>query len=148
MDSQNNETQNIMSENKTSLSFTDFPKGKNPFKVPEGYFENLPAQIMMQLPQREANKTCALPQENQNVLQPRASHWWTPSNQKRMLWCACSVAAVLIAGVFLVNQYMDRQAEEMNAQNEYNEEYVDEFCDYTRVKTTDAMAYITNDETF
>lgn len=31
-------------------------KGKNPFTVPEGYMENLTAQIMSQLPEKETQK--------------------------------------------------------------------------------------------
>ena len=39
----------------------NFDKKKNPFKVPENYFENFNAEIMGKLPVKEAEKTKIIP---------------------------------------------------------------------------------------
>jgi hypothetical protein len=96
-----------MSENKYNL---DEMKKENPFKVPEGYFENLSSQIMANLPEQEKAKTISL---------------WG----RMKTWSYA--AAVLVAGIFLVNFFIGLPSQDQHKEfNLSSAAEMDEYMNY------------------
>jgi hypothetical protein len=95
---------------------------KNPFQVPEGYFEDFATQVMANLPAREQKMTV-----NHRALRP---------------WMYA--AACLLVAVFCVAFYFSRvqpESPEMS-QMAVSESYMDEAADYAMIDNTDIYAYL------
>lgn len=104
--------------------------GKNPFKVPEGYFDTLPHRVMQRI---QAEKHPALQ---------------SASKRKNLLFIRLAVAAIL-AGVFFMAgvAIYDRStpfspnAEDIIFAHEI--EYNDELLDYAMLDNSDIELYLT-----
>ena len=109
---------------------------KNPFTVPEGYFEQLTAQVMECLPekpQQQKKKTAVIKQ-----LRP-----W-------LYAAACVCVGVFIAALAFNNdnEQVRKQMQMATAEQEnvegyyYSDNYIDEEADYAMVDTQDIYAYL------
>lgn len=112
---------------------------KNPFSVPEGYFDTLAEQVMQRLPE-----------------QPKVA----PSSQRnrpaivRMLRPLLYAAACLFIGIFgiAIYQQLDKQTAEgvsvishVGSTTEYNDAYIEEATDYAMFDNQDIYATLLAD---
>jgi len=103
---------------------------KNPFRVPEGYFDNLTAEVMKNLPQQEA------------VQQPQQSKLvkWKPW----MYAAACMLVAVFTATIYFfapdtANQHV------ADATPTASDDYVEEVADYVMADNIDIYACLASE---
>ena len=114
---------------------------ENPFRVPEGYFNDLTSRIMAQLPADE-------PVVGETVGKPALK-----VTRRRQLWkplvaCAASVAAVVFSVAIIMNDGSEEAAAMANEQTESNsahDQFVDEVADYAMMDNADIIACL-NDE--
>ena len=93
---------------------------KNPFRTPEGYFDQFTANIMAQLPERR-------PMESKSVAKKVAMpirHWFYAA--------ACVAALLVTAFSFHFHNTTDNQQ-----QVAFSETYIDEAADYAMLDNTD-----------
>ena len=104
--------------------------GKNPFSVPEGYFEQLPASIMSRLPERQEVKKPTLFVRLRPVLY---------------------AAACLLAVVFSVTLYLNSSSNEDTAttviaqEGGISDSYVEDAVDYVMADNNDIYACLMGD---
>lgn len=110
---------------------------KNPFKVPDGYFDNLTANIMSSIPEIH-EKTAK-----------------TPAIQNRFyttyLRPIISIAAVfsgLILGVGIYHSHSRHPANNISASNSeaVSNETLEAFCDYARIESNDIYIYLSENK--
>ena len=99
----------------------------NPFRVPEGYFENLTEQVMSRIP------------EEQTVEAPRKALIY---RLRPVLYVAASV--LLAVGSFFVYQYQpeeqDTQMQVAQMGEQVSTDFLDEAADYVMLDNTDIYA--------
>ena len=95
---------------------------RNAFRVPDGYFEQLTAEVMQRLPEQQKART--------TMLRP-----WLYAT-------ACTVAAVLMGVTYYWHQ---DSADDMMADGNYYEE-VDEVADYAMIDNIDIYACLEDNE--
>jgi len=98
----------------------------NPFRVPDGYFENFTSRVMKALPAQEAKterKTLFL------------SHLWR---------YAAAIVIVLAFGLaFLYSEKKGETVAESAQQEYYQEEYINDALDYAMVDNQEIEMYLT-----
>ena len=105
---------------------------RNPFRVPEGYFDNLTAQVMQNLPEQ--------PQQR------RAKSVF----MRPVFYAAASVCALLVAGAAWMWQSKAEKTAvtavqakvENRSQQSENEEYMDEAADYMMLDNHEIYSYL------
>lgn len=107
---------------------------KNPFKVPDGYFETFAEQLMKQLPEHKASVI--------EIQKPK-------DKTKRPLWfVAASVAAILLSSLVYISLPSSRSdasvsSAALQAMNTASQDsYVDQAADYAMVDNSDIYAYL------
>jgi hypothetical protein len=112
---------------------------KNPFTVPEGYFDTLTEQVMQRLPQQE--ESAGHEQQKRPVI-------------VRMLRPLLYAAACLCIGIFGVGiyQHLDNQTAEgvpvishVGTTVEYNDTYIEDATDYAMFDNQDIYATLLAD---
>ena len=105
---------------------------QNPFRVPEGYFDNLTAQVMQNLPEQPKRRTKSV------FMRP-------------VFYAAASVCALLVAGATWMWQpaadgtttdTVQAQAVDQPQQQEMNSEYVEDAVDYMMLDNHEIYAYL------
>ena len=114
----------------------------NPFRVPDGYFDQLTERVMSQLPERE--KTA----EQVSLSAPR--------HKSRLValrpWlyaAACMVAVVFMGVAFYFHQVKEEQTlANANVVNTTNTEsqYIDEYADYAMLDNAEIYAYLADSD--
>ncbi len=99
---------------------------ENPFRVPEGYFDNLAAEVMQKLPE----------QPSQRVSQ-RPRRWW-------MYAAACLVGVLLTTTAYFVAHDSVTVSQPV-ATVVPTESYVEEAADYVMADNSDIYACLTSD---
>ncbi len=99
---------------------------KNPFRVPEGYFDNFTAGMMQMLPEQEAPKKSLIVR-----LRPL------------MYAAACLMVAIFTAAVFFSHD--DAATPEVASISQPVDSYVDEAADYLMADNMDIYACLTSD---
>ena len=95
---------------------------KNPFRTPEGYFDQFTANIMAQLPERTPQTAESKPVAKKVVMPLR-----------RWFYAAACVAALVVTAVsFHFHETADRQQSVA-----VTESYIDEAADYAMLDNTD-----------
>lgn len=92
---QKEKNNSTMMEHNDELELKKMVGNRNPFRVPEGYFEQLTQQVMQQLPEREqhvAKQQSIAPQTNS---QPRAHK----VQMRPWLYAAACTALAMMLGV-------------------------------------------------
>ncbi len=94
----------------------------NPFRVPEGYFEQLTQQVMSQLPKRQ-----------QKARQLRFRPWY---------YAAASIVLLAMMGVSVYFHQDKDEQQQMAVTVETNTEntYIDEVADYAMIDNTEIYA--------
>lgn len=92
----------------------------NPFKVPEGYFEQLTSQVMNQLPEKKAK---VVP-------------------MRRWLYAAACVAAIAVLGLtFMFNNRQAVEQQSLTASvSAVERDYMDEAADYALIDNAEIYA--------
>lgn len=106
----------------------------NPFKVPEGYFEQFTANMMSQLPEKPHTAT---------VMAPSHSRSW------KAIWYAA--AAVVCGAMFLGTYYIQLSHRHQSSglpQTSFEtlteETYMNDLLDYTMVSNYEIASYLTD----
>lgn len=111
------------------------PQKHNPFSVPEGYFDNLTARIMEQIPETDVTAT------------PTAE--LKPKNNRRWIGWTLGVAASIALAVFFVNlpnlfpsANGNQQTAQVETSDNYDEQYEQEMLEYAMVDNSDIYRYL------
>ena len=106
----------------------------NPFRVPEGYFEQFSADLMQKLPEKEASPL-SIP---------------LPSRRKPALRAAWYAAAATVCGIVLFGTHYFRSSRLNAPMPTYSTEYVesgevymDDLLDYAMVSNQEIAMYLT-----
>lgn len=94
----------------------------NPFKVPEGYFEQLTSQVMNQLPEKKAK-----------VVSMRIRRW---------LYAAACIAAIAVLGLtFMFDNRVAAEQQPLTASvSAVESDYMDEAADYAMIDNAEIYA--------
>lgn len=113
---------------------------RNPFTVPEGYFEQLTQQVMARIPAEEQEKKPAAKKAIIRQLRP-----W-------LYAAACVCVGVFTAGVLFSNSQSDNSKElqqmasmEQETINYYSDNYIDEEADYLMLDNQEIYACLLAD---
>ena len=113
---------------------------RNPFTVPEGYFEQLTQQVMARIPAEEQEKKPAAKKTIIRQLRP-----W-------LYAAACVCVGVFTAGVLFSNSQSDNSKElqqmasmEQETINYYSDNYIDEEADYLMLDNQEIYACLLAD---
>jgi hypothetical protein len=105
---------------------------RNPFTVPEGYFEQLTSQVMQKLPEAKAEKPALI---------KRLRPW--------LYAAACVCVGVFIAAVAFNNnnkevrkQMRIATAEQKSVESYYSDSYYEDEANYAMVDNQDIYAYL------
>ena len=115
---------------------------RNPFTVPEGYFEQLTAQVMQKLPAQEMQA-----QQRLSAQEPKKS---AVIRYLRPLLYAAACICLAMFGV-TVYQNLDKQTADTLQSNipqismEYNDDFIDEAADYAMLDNEDIYASLLAD---
>ena len=114
---------------------------KEPFQVPEGYFDNLVGEIMAKLP--EQKELDGAGQTDSRKVVPL-----TPSLYARLrpvlYVAACLLVAVLSFAVYFADSD-EKEGQQVAAQYSYKDASIDEVVDYMMADNSDIYACLTND---
>lgn len=121
---------------KTMMNEEDYLNSKmgkrNPFTVPEGYFEQLTSQVMQKLPEAKAEKPALI---------KRLRPW--------LYAAACVCVGVFIAAVAFNNNNEDVRkqmriatAEQKSVESYYSDSYYEDEANYAMVDNQDIYAYL------
>jgi len=108
---------------------------RNAFRVPDGYFDNFTAQMMLQLPEK--------PVAAMKELKPRAKSIWL----RPIFYAAASVCAIVISATIWFAMPSEQsattqvQAQKVLQQDEADT-YIDEAADYMMLDNHDIYAYL------
>lgn len=104
------------------------------FKVPEGYFDLLTAEVMAKLPEQQA----------QVVTMPRARR---KSLRPFYYAAACILAVVFSVTIYIIGNGMEQQPAMASAEHteaDYDQA-LDEYVDYTMVESSEIYAYLADE---
>lgn len=111
---------------------------ENPFKVPEGYFEQFTARLMNALPEKQT----------EHVLMPQAC--LTPMRTRVLRYmAAASVCGIMLAGSLYLKSVrpsssdMAVVSEEMINDTDLEDIYIEDILDYAMVSNQDIAFYLT-----
>jgi hypothetical protein len=117
----------------------------NPFRVPDGYFDQLTERVMSQLPEREqtaehVSLSSSRPKSRLVALRP-----W-------MYAAACTVAAVFMGVALYFHQTKEEQTlanADVNASastTNTESQYIDEYADYVMLDNAEIYAYLADND--
>lgn len=111
---------------------------ENPFKVPEGYFEQFTANLMNALPEKQTEHVL-IPQNRPRRMQTRIIRYMA----------AASVCGIMLAGTFYLKsaQQQSQHAVAVSEQTandvELEDIYIEDILDYAMVSNQDIALYLT-----
>ncbi|MBQ3628225.1 MAG: hypothetical protein II947_04235 [Bacteroidaceae bacterium] len=114
---------------------------RNPFTVPDGYFENLTARVMANIPEVEAEEKVGENNAKIVSMEPRkSSRTW-------MGWSIAAAACIAVAALFITipnktNDVGVKQMAQTETLNSYDSEYQEEMLEYAMVDNTDIYNYL------
>lgn len=112
---------------------------RNPYGVPEGYFERLTPELMQRLPE--------YPERKLNIVEPKFGSKVRPiiMRMRPLLYTAAS----LLIATFCIAVYFDSKdadnTQQLSIQTETSDAYYDEVADYAMVDNYDIYACLTSD---
>jgi hypothetical protein len=106
---------------------------KNPFRVPEGYFDQFATELMKQLPQEE---NC-MPKARQIPLMQRL--------RPLLYVAACLLIGIISVSIYFSSSDAEDNAAQMANASEATDTYFDEATEYAMVDNTDIYACLMND---
>ncbi len=114
---------------------------RNPFTVPDGYFENLTARVMANIPEVETEEKVGENNAKIVSMEPRkSSRTW-------MGWSIAAAACIAVAALFITipnktNDVGVKQMAQTETSNSYDSEYQEEMLEYAMVDNTDIYNYL------
>lgn len=120
---------------------------KNPFTVPNGYFEQLSDRIMSQLPEEEI-QTRTVEMNSKTAERKKAT---VKGLRPWMLAAACICAAVFTVGVIFSNKHQENEAqpssqvanvEATESNTYYSDKYIEDEADYAMLDNQDIYEYL------
>ncbi|MBO7102976.1 MAG: hypothetical protein J6W02_04765 [Bacteroidaceae bacterium] len=114
---------------------------RNPFTVPDGYFENLTARVMANIPEVETEEKVSENNAKIVSMEPRKS------SRKWMGWSIAAAACIAVAALFItIPNKTDgvgvNQMAQTETSNSYDSEYQEEMLEYAMVDNTDIYNYL------
>ena len=114
---------------------------RNPFTVPDGYFENLTARVMANIPEVETEEKVSENNAKIVSMEPRKS------SRKWMGWSIAAAACIAVAALFItIPNKTDgvgvNQMAQTETSNSYDSEYQEEILEYAMVDNTDIYNYL------
>jgi hypothetical protein len=114
---------------------------KEPFQVPEGYFDNLLGEIMAKLP--EQKELDGAGQTDSRKVVPLTPSLYT--RLRPVLYvAACLLVAVLSFAVYFADSD-EKEGQQVATQYSYKDASIDEVADYMMADNSDIYACLTND---
>ena len=126
-------------------------KHKNPFSVPENYFENFPVQMMDMLPEKQATQisTSTNVQISGTPLKRRKPWIYAISH----ISIAATICGIICGTYYLQNKRTNSEgtalatnASSVITNTAPSDEYLNEICDYAMISSNDIYAYATENE--
>ena len=125
-----------------NIHLTDDATGRNPFKVPEGYFEDAAARIMASLPQKAEQAVPTVTYKTEKVT--------LFTRIKPYLYLAATICGLAFGvKVYEYQQHYLTERQPVAAvqiTDEDIDEYVNEVCDFAMLDAQDIYAYATTGE--
>lgn len=103
-------------------------KKENPFKTPEGYFDNFAANFMAQIPEEKPVAT-----ERKRPLMTVV--------MRRFMYAAC-LMALCFGGYLVWSQHSESQQDANIAENKAHDQFVDDYLDCAMLDNGDIYACI------
>ncbi len=121
----------------------------NPFRVPEGYFDELTARVMKNIPMEEEEYTEKTTQDVAKVvtLNPKKN-----MGKRILQWTSAAAACFILAftGIHYLDKGDEKQmAENMTALNmteDFDDEYAEELISYSNMDEIDVYNYLSGVE--
>ena len=114
---------------------------KNPFTVPDGYFEQLTARVMSRLPETDSATAVEIPIATEPAQQ-------RPALIRRLrpwLVAACIAGAIVCTTVYLRPGINTSQTTDELSDAIYTDSYIDDAADYAMVDNQEIYAYLLAD---
>lgn len=110
---------------------------KNPFRVPDGYFDDFASQMIWKLPQREAH-----------IIPMRSSRKWMLRPIFYAAACICVAVLCLAAYFTKMPSQTDSYGNDLAATHSYKPAYTydDEVLDYAMIDNSDIYAYLSSEQ--
>ena len=118
----------------------------NPFQVPEGYFDELTARVMRNIPMEEDEHG----EETRNDVAKVVS--LKPKKSRILQWTSAAAACFVLAfaGIHYLNKggegAMTESMTALNMTEEFDDEYVEEMISYSNMDETDVYNYLSGVE--
>lgn len=114
--------------------------GDNPFKVPEGYFQNFTRNLMDKIPERQAIEVVAIRKKPVHRLR---TIWYAAASftAVAILGCALYLSLTPSADTFSMNEAL-MEGSSSFASLFYDEEQIEEALDYALVNNEDIIYYL------
>ena len=112
------------------------PQKRNPFTVPEGYFDNLTARIMEQIPETDSADTPTA------ELKPRNNRRWIGWTLGVAASVALAVLFVKLPDIMPSTNGNHQTAMTSTDDNNYDEQYEQEMLEYAMVDNSDVYRYL------
>ena len=108
---------------------------ENPFRVPEGYFDQLTDRVMAQLPEREQ-------QAEQISLSDRHPKSRLVALRPWLYAAACTIAVVVMGVTFLSHDSAEEQPLASTSTTNTESQYIDDAADYAMLDNAEIYAYL------
>lgn len=132
-----------MMEHNDELYLRQMVGNRNPFRVPEGYFEQLTGQVMQQLPERGENVALQQPVSQANARKVHLRPWY---------YAAASIAIAVVMGMgyyFSQDSSASMDAGRIAAVSavpaateQVDNSYIDDAADYAMLDNAEIYAYL------
>lgn len=108
---------------------------KSPFRVPEGYFDQLASRVMSQLPEQEQGRRSEQKPRRQARMVPLRSWLYA---------AACVIAIVVLTLTFYFHQRVAEPLDQPMAavSAPVDDQYIDDVADYVMLDNTEIYAYL------
>ena len=106
---------------------------ENPFRVPEGYFDQLTDRVMAQLPEREQ-------QAEQTSLSDRHPKSRLVALRPWLYAAACTIAVVVMGVTFLSHDSAEEQPLASTSTTNTESQYIDDAADYVMLDNAEIYA--------
>lgn len=108
---------------------------KSPFRVPEGYFDQLASRVMSQLPEQEQGRQSEQKLRRQARMVPLRSWLYA---------AACVIAIVVLTLTFYFHQRVAEPLDQPMAavSAPVDDQYIDDVADYVMLDNTEIYAYL------
>lgn len=108
---------------------------KNPFKVPNGYFDKLTQQVMDRLSEQQTDR---LPEQQTNEQQTKKKSAII-RHLRPLLYAAACICIAVFTATFFFGSHVEEDDTMANAQQDatYSDTYIDEAADYAMIDNED-----------